>query len=151
LTNNKYERMDRLKAVEREFRVASDAIQLLRVAVVDGRVALPGGTSPRDLDAVRLQLEATFLIRLWAEFETAVRSYYSTLTNNPQIRAIDLINTVAANPKGRALSADARTRVHEVREYRNSLVHDRDEPIAPVTLTDARRRLNSYLGAKLPE
>jgi hypothetical protein len=136
--------MDRLKAVEREFRVASDAIQLLRVAV-DGRVPLPGGTSPRDLDAVRQQLEATFLIRLWAEFETAVRSYYQSyqsLTTNPQIRAIDLVNTVAANPKGRSLSLAARAKIHEVREYRNSLVHDRDDPVPPVTLSDARRRLN---------
>jgi hypothetical protein len=151
VANNRFERIDRLKAVEREFHVVSDAIDRLRVAVVDGHVALPGGTSVRDLNAARRQLEATFLIRLWAEFETAVRSYYDSLTDNPHIRAIDLVNTVAASRRGRAVAAAVRVEVHEVREYRNSLLHDRDELAPPVALSDARRRLNSYLGAGLPE
>ena len=150
---NRFERFDRLKAIEREFHVVWHAIERLRVAVADGRGDLPEGTSGRDLDAARRQIEATFLIRLWAEFETAVRSYYGWLTNDPdpRIRAIDLINTVAASNQGRALSIAARAEVHEVREYRNSQVHDRDDPVPPVALSEARRRLNSYLGAKLPE
>ena len=153
MANNRFERIDRLKAVEREFHVVRDAIDRLRVAVVDGRVDLPGGTSARDLDAAGRQLEATFLLRLWAEFETAVRSYYGWLTNgpDPRIRAIDLINAVAASRRGRAVADSVRVAVHEVREYRNSLVHDRDDPASPVALSEARRHLNSYLGAKLPE
>lgn len=153
MPHDRFERIDRLKAVEREFQVVWDAIERLRVAVADGRVVLPIGTSIRDLDAARRQLEATFLIRLWAEFETAVRSYYGTLTNDPdpRIRAIDLINTVAASRLGRAVADTVRVEVHEVREYRNSLVHDRDDPAPPVALSDARRRLNMYLGGKLPE
>lgn len=153
MASNRFERIDRLKAVEREFRVVSDAIERLRVAVADGRVDLPGGTTTRDLDAARRQVEATFLIRLWAEFETAVRSYYGWLTNDPdpRIRSTDLVNAVAASRKGRALADAERLGVHEVREYRNSLVHDRDDPAPPVALSEARRRLNTYLGAKLPE
>ncbi len=69
------------------------------------------------------------MIRLWAEFETALRSYYNGLKNDPDSRigARDLIDTLAASRRGRALADSARLEVHEVREYRDSLVHDRDE------------------------
>ena len=153
MASSRFERIDRIKAVQREFRVVADAIERLGAAVADGRVALPGGTSARDLESARRQVEATFLIHLWAEFETAVRSYYGWLTNDPEprVRAIDLVNAVAASRQGRALADAERVGVHEVREYRNSLVHDRDDPTPPVPLPEARRRLNTYLGAKLPD
>jgi len=37
-----------------------------------------------------------------------------------------------------------------VRDYRNTLVHARDDPAQPMTITDARHNLNTYL-CKLPE
>jgi hypothetical protein len=153
MASSRYQRIDRLKAIEREFFVVQHAIGRLQVSVADGRADLPGDTSVRDLKAAHRELEATFLIRLWAEFETAVRSYYGWLTNNPdsRIRAIDLINAVNASRRGRGAVDTVRLAVQEVREYRNSLVHDRDEPVPIVTLSEARRRLNTYLGAKLPE
>ena len=82
------------------------------------------------------QLEDTYLIRLWAEFETAVRSFYDSNHQNPtlHIRAVDLINTVAASRRGRAVASKVLAEVHQVRDYRNSLVHDRDDPVSPVTL-----------------
>jgi hypothetical protein len=58
---------------------------------------------------------------------------------------------VAASRRGRAIANTVLMEVHEVREYRNSLVHDRDVPAPPVAHSDARRRLNIYLGGKLPE
>jgi hypothetical protein len=151
--NSRYERIERLKAVEREFHVVRAALEQLQVAVTDGRVVLPGLTSARDLDAARRQIEATFLIRLWAEFETAVLSYYRSLKNNPDlhIRAINLIDAVFASRRRQALADAVRVAVHEVREYRNSLVHDRDDPAPPVAISEARRCLNVYLGGKLPE
>jgi hypothetical protein len=153
MASNRFEWTDRLKAVEREFRVVSNALERLKIALTDGVVVLPDGTTARDLDTARRLLEGTFLIRLWAEFETAVRSYHDCLTHgsNPRIRAVDLINTIGASSTGRAFSMARRQEVHDVREYRNSLIHERDNPAPPVTLSEATRRLNSFLGAKLPE
>jgi hypothetical protein len=153
MANNRFERVDRLKAVEREFRVVSNALEQLEIALRDGRLVLPDQTTARDLDAARRRLEDTFLIRVWAEFETAVRSYHACLTHdtNLGIRAIDLVNTIGAASTGRAFSMARREQVHEVRRYRNSLVHERDDPTPPVAISEATRRLNSFLGAKLPE
>ena len=153
MANNRFERIDRLKAVEREFTVVANALERLKIALNDGSVVLPDGITARDLNTARRQLEATYLIRLWAEFETAVRSYHAWLTPNANlgIRAIDLVNTVGASRIGKALSGKRREKVHEVRMYRNSLVHERDDPTPPVAISEARSRLNSFLGAKLPE
>ena len=54
--------------------------------------------------------------------------------------------------QGRAISEDVRDDVHEVREYRNFLVLERDdqEPPPAIAIEVARRRLNIYL-QKLPE
>lgn len=93
-----FEWFDRLKFVEREFRAVSSAVGDLRNAVRDGKLSAPNRTTLRDLDAAFDRLEPTYLIRLWAEFETAARSYYASLTHDQEsrIRAVDLINTVAA-------------------------------------------------------
>ena len=49
--------------------------------------------------------------------------------------------------RGRAISVDVRDEVHEVRKYRNYLVHERDEldPPDEVRINVARTRLNTLL------
>jgi hypothetical protein len=152
MPHNRYEWIDRLKSVEREHRVVETAIERLRLAVLEGQLPAPDGTTQRDLVAAGKSLEITYLVRLWAEFETALLSYYRFLEGQPEarIRALDLVNTLAAVRRGRAVAGAVRDAVHEVREYRNSLVHERTEPALPVGLVGARRRLNTFL-AKLPE
>lgn len=148
------ELMDRVKGAEREYHAAADAVAHHRLAVRAGEVVLPPMTSPRDLDAAAEQLEPTYLIRMWAEFETALRSYRRHITGDPddRIGTEGLINWTAGIRQGRAISQDVRDDVHEVHEYRNSLVHERDDqdPPAAIPIVVARRRLNTYL-QKLPE
>jgi hypothetical protein len=143
------ELMDRIKGAEREYYAAAHAIVHHRSAVV-----LPPATSPRDLDAAADQLEPTYLVRVWAEFETALRSYRRHIAGDTddRIGTESLINWTAGVRQGRAISEDVRDDVHEVREYRNFLVHERDdrEPPAAIAIDMARRRLNIYL-QKLPE
>ncbi len=93
------------------------------------------------------------MIQLWAELKTALRSRDNWLKNDPDSRigARDLIDSLAASRRGRALADSVRLEVHEVREYRNSPMRDRDEPTRSVAPSDARRRLNSYLRGKLSE
>lgn len=90
-------------------------------------------------------LEATYLIRLFAAFETGLRSYWQSV--RPTVPPVkDLIDSVTAR---REISLDSRDEVHQVREYRNSLVHETDEEIEPVTLADAQSRLSRFF-SKLP-
>ncbi len=152
MPHNRHEWVDRLKFGEREHRVVATAIERLRRAILDGQVPTPDGTTPRDLVAAGESLEMTYLVRLWAEFETALLSYYRFLRGEPEarIRAIDLVTYLAGVRRGRAIADAVRVTDHEVREYRNSLVHERTDSAPPVGLVEARGRLNTFLG-KLPE
>jgi hypothetical protein len=146
MPHNRFEWIDRLKFVEREHRVVATAIARLRLAILEGLVRTPDGTTPRDLVAASENLETTYLVRLWAEFETALLSYYRDLTGDPEahIKATDLVNTLAGVRRGRAIADEVRAAVHEVREYRNSLVHERTDPAPPVGLVEARSRLVTH-------
>ncbi len=151
MPHNLYDWHDRIKAVEREYRALRSAVGRMRRAIIDGAEG-PVNTTVGDLLTANENLEGTYLIRLWAEFETAVRSYYAWLIHDAdnRIGTHDLINTVAGVRRGRAVSEDVRRAVHAVRNYRNTLVHARDDPTQAVAITDARHNLNAFL-CKLPE
>jgi hypothetical protein len=86
---------------------------------------------------------------MWAEFETALRSYRRQITGDldDRISTISLIDWTAGVRQGRAVSEDVRDEVHEVRDYRNYLVHERDdeERQDQVPIDLARKRLNTFL------
>jgi hypothetical protein len=146
-----YDWHDRIKAVEREYQAVRGSVAQMRRAISDG-IGGPTSITVGDLLTAGENLEGTYLIRIWAEFETAVRSYYAWLISDPDTRigTHDLINTVAGVRRGRAIPEDVRRAVHAIRDYRNTLVHARDDPTQPITITDARRNLNTFL-CKLPE
>jgi hypothetical protein len=142
----------RLHGVVAEHRLASLGVGRLLFAVQSGEIGLPSPTDQGDLARTVENLEPTYLVRIWAEFETALRSYRRYHTGNPddQIKAIDLVNWTAALRQGRTVSVTARDLVHDVREYRNLLIHERDDPAPRVAINEARSRLNTLLAAKLP-
>lgn len=101
----------------------------------------------RDLKAAADSLEATYIVRLFAEFEAGLRSYWSIVRpTSPPVSA--LIDAVAARALSRII-ADPSGDVHEVREYRNSLVHEGDDAVKAVSLEESHRRLKLYL-SRLP-
>ena len=141
--------IDRIKGAERECNVITAAITHFTQVVEEKRVGLPFQTSPRDLVTAVENVESTYLIRMWAEFETALRSYRRKFTGNAddRISAIDLVNWTAGVRQGRAIAATTRDEVHEVCEYRNCLVHERDDMDLPepIAISLARNRLNTLL------
>lgn len=146
--------MDLVKGAEREYNAVTRAVAHFRAAIEAGGVMLPPALSPRDFGAAAEQLESTYLIRVWAEFESGLRSYRRHLTGDPDDRMgmEHLVNWTAGVKQGRAISEDVRDEVHEVREFRNFLVHERDvdPPPTAIAIVLARRRLNTFL-QKLPE
>lgn len=134
---------DQIKAAERDCRVVDAAILHYRPAVRSGKAKMPAESSPRDLDAIADHVEATYLIWMWASFETALRSYHEARTGDDRIRAVDLINWAASLGQKLSIPNDIQALVHEVRNYRNTLIHGGSAP--PVSIEQARRRLNTML------
>jgi hypothetical protein len=137
--------IQRIKDVESEFRVVEFATERLTEEVTRDPTILPDPARPRDVGIAAEHLEGTYLVRLFAEFESSLRSYWSTRrSTQPSCR--DLIESMA----GRFGSPGPLTgRVHSVREYRNHLVHEREEVIVRVPLAVARRTLCTFI-ARLP-
>jgi len=138
--------MERIKAVEREFLAARRAVDDLIAALESGTTTLPPNTKVRDVHTMSDNLEGTYLVRLFAAFESGLRDFWTTIKDtSPQAK--DLIDSIAAR---REIPAPTRDNVHEVRVYRNSLIHEPDDDVSPVSLKDARSRLCTFF-ARLPE
>ncbi|GAC1335116.1 MAG: hypothetical protein NVSMB14_02410 [Isosphaeraceae bacterium] len=70
---------ERIKAVEREFLAARFAVERLSAAVVRDPRVLGSGPTPRDLESAVRNLDGTYLIRLFAEFEIGIRSLWKSI------------------------------------------------------------------------
>jgi hypothetical protein len=144
--SRKQQRMGRIRAIEREYRVGLAAANGL-----DERFR----ADPSALDAEQLKfadyrnfrdnLEATYLIRLFAEFEAGLREAWELAfrrTTIPSVR--DLIDSVHAQ---RLLPDAWRDCVHNIRVYRNALVHEGGDDARPVALREACGDLCRFFGA----
>lgn len=140
--------LERIGAIEREFLVARTAVADFVAGLERGTTDLPADTSVRDVNATADNLEGTYLVRLFAAFEAGLRSYWSSIRDTERVRATDLINSIATR---RGVPDDVCDEVHEVRKYRNGLVHEgeSESEAEPVTLATARSRLRTFL-ARLP-
>jgi hypothetical protein len=106
---------------------------LLQAAQRDPGV-LQGDLRYRDITHASERLDGTYVIRLFAEFETGLRLYWDSVRDtNPRTR--DLLNGVAALC---GIPDEQRENAHLVRAYRNSLVHEREEEVEPLPVALAR-------------
>jgi len=143
MQQQQYERLQRIKAVEREFSVVQLSIERLLLQSEQDPRQLPPTWRLRDVRMTSEKLEGTYVIRLFAEFETTLRSCWTTTRGTePPGRARDLLDGTAANRK---IPFDTLSEAHSVREFRNHLVHERDEPGTIISIQAARRRICRYL------
>ncbi len=94
-------------------------------------------------------LEHTYIVRLFAEFETILRTTPRparfrgrSLPNKTR----DLVKRVASDHN---IPDAIRNNADNIRRYRNSIVHDSSESYEAATIEQAVRYLNRYV-AKLP-
>jgi hypothetical protein len=142
-------RIDRIVSVEKEFLAAIDALALLGDKLVgDPSWGDSQGWKQQDARNLSRNLESTYLIRLFAEFESGLRSYWElSLGNLTHPPAKDLLDSVA---RRRSIPQDWLDDVQEVRRLRNSYVHEKDDTEVPIPLVEAKRRLCRYF-SRLPE
>ncbi|MFO0809092.1 MAG: hypothetical protein U0746_10745 [Gemmataceae bacterium] len=130
----------RIVAVEREYtalRLAGDRLD--RDARRNATILDADELTPRDVRDARRSLEPTYLIRVFAVAEAGWRDVwlnYLRRPSHPPTRT--LLDSLAARFRvSQGWLADA----HEVRAYRNSLVHEGREAVTVVPLAAAVQRL----------
>jgi hypothetical protein len=91
-------------------------------------------------------LEATYIIRLFAAFEAALRSYDRAKRRDLSRRtdASVMIDEIGGK-RGRGIQMGIRQRAHDVRLVRNYWAHESNADPGPMTVDAARARLQAYL------
>jgi hypothetical protein len=135
--------LERIKAIERDEHLATRfAVDWLLKKAGSDPTVLQGRLRLRNLQHAAENLDFTYLIRLFAEFETGLRSFWSTFrVTNPPVR--DLIEGVAARSK-RVVPQVTISNAHLVRKYRNLLVHESDEVADVISIDVARSYLCTF-------
>ena len=135
-----------VKDVEREHTALRFTTEHALRSLGEGGVDLEPGLKLADVNRASDRLEGTFIIRLFSEFEVALK----TILRERKVRKIPkdakpLINRVATYFKFSGMILD---NVHAVREYRNKLVHNLVSGIADeerMTIRTATSRLCTFL------
>lgn len=137
----------RIKAVEREYVAMWQAAdRLLEAALADPTILLEN-LRHREIVRASHNLEGTYVVRLFAEFETGVRQYWeANWATYP--KTADLLDGLAARC---GIPDTQRDHAHLVRDYRNSLVHERDEKTEVVPVPLARGYLCRFFSFLPPQ
>ena len=139
--------LSQIKAVEREHQAVQLATDRLLENAGDDPSILEAGLSLRDILSASKKLEGTYVIRLFAEFETGLRSCWTGVRGtDPPSRAVDLINGTAAKQR---IPFDYVDHVHSIRNHRNALIHEREEVGDPIPIGKACEGLYKFF-SRLP-
>lgn len=129
-----------MRSIMREYRIAGVAARDLQARLSADPSALSDEQlRVADFHNFRDNLAPTYLIRLFAEFEAGLREAWSLAfgqTTSPRMQ--DLIDSFAAR---RLIPAPWRAAAHDVRAYRNALVHEGGADAPPIELAEASGRL----------
>ena len=130
----------RIKAVEREYVAMWQAAdRFLEHAQHDPAILLPD-LRQRDIVTASRNLAGTYIMRLFAEFETGARQYWD-VTWGTDVTTYDLFEALAAR---RGIPDTDLANGHRVRDYRNSLVHEREDRPEPLQMAVARKYMCTF-------
>ena len=96
---------------------------------------------PGQMRLARGRLNVTYTVRLYIEFEFALRDYWTSSVRVTQPNMVTLVDSIAAR---RNVPPDWLADTHEVRRLRNDIVHAARQP-RQMTIAQANKRLGRYL------
>ncbi|MHB1033391.1 MAG: hypothetical protein ACYC35_03270 [Pirellulales bacterium] len=147
MPNRRFDWHEHIKDIEGEYRAARIAVDRLKAQVVAAPDLLKDDDRTRAYlrDADR-NLEGTYLVRLFAAFEAALRSYDRAWHNDPNRTesASVLIDSIGGR-RGQGISTAVREGAQAVRLLRNYWAHENEAMPVAMTLAEARARVQKYL------
>lgn len=106
---------------------------------------MPGTLKLVQVKRAALNLEATYIVRLFSVFESVLRQLLPLrMAGSTDRRNVyDLINRAASKWR---ISAAVRDESHRIREFRNGSVHQNASGTSRLLFTEALAGLNQFLG-----
>jgi hypothetical protein len=133
----------RIKEVERQQKTARLAVERLRTQMHrDTSIALRF-PDVRNVTPTLQELDPTYVIRIFAVFENGLRSYWNTEKPGKKPDMKPLMDAIGSRRK---IDYNILKEAHEVRDYRNQIVHQKMKGEAKLsyTMEEVRRRLSLY-------
>ena len=142
----RYVHVEQLKSIRDDFEAARAVMEFVE-AEWDSLQEQPfvRGLSLGQVRTTASRLEATYLIKLFAEFEGILRASLATIRPGRRLRRTPteaLINSVALRLR---IPDYVRDGAHDVRKYRNVLVHPDGEAADAMSFGQAVSLLNHFL------
>ena len=147
------QRIERIVAVAKEHLAAKSAADLLSAQLqADPNYGSSQGWECRDGAAFNDNVDSTYIIRLYAEFEAGLRDYWANHLNRATHPPMfQLLQSLA----DQRIAIDRLEDADAVREYRNFLVHDESNAPPPdmrtFTVVDAKKHLCYFFGRLDPD
>ncbi|HEY7423558.1 MAG TPA: hypothetical protein VH682_04880 [Gemmataceae bacterium] len=146
MPNETLQWLGRIKSVEKEYNATRFATDRLLAETRGDPGILKAAVEIGHITNASKRLEGTYIIRLFAEFETGLKAFLrSTKTKIPG-KAEKLLDRVASKVR---MPDELLKNAHAVRAYRNLLVHDREEELTPIAIRKATSHLCTFFG-RLP-
>lgn len=146
MSRNRDEWLSRIKAVERQHSATRFATDRLLQAIRGDPTILRHTLEPGHIREAADHLEATYVIRLFAEFESGLRHFWQAARpHRRRTRTEHLLDGIAA---ALGIPHELLANAHAVREYRNHLVHEQED-VAPLPIATARGYLCRFF-SRLP-
>ena len=141
--------IEAIRAVAREFDVALASSDALNEAL-DARsdFLTHRRLNHQDLGQFRNNLEATYIIRIFAEFEAVLREFWHARVRKSNPLMSQLIKSIASRQKART---DWYKNADELREYRNDLVHEKTGKCRQFGFAEASQTISRFLSELPPE
>jgi len=147
MAGNVFGWLTRIKDIEREYTAMRAAIDRFLRDLADGARPSPPGIRRGDASRASLRLEGTYVVRLFSEFEQALKDYLEQCKIDVPYLAKNLIDRVASRVKCMSAILD---NVHLVRDTRNQLVHHGEDAGNAMTIRIATSHLCTFL-SRIPD
>lgn len=146
MPSRRFDWHERIKAVENEYKSVRVAVDRLKRELARDPTILIDEPPAASLGAADENLEGTYFVRLFAEFESALRSYERARRGDSTLKtdASTLIDSIGGR-RGQGISDKVRRGAHAVRLVRNHWAHERDAEPRLMTIAGARARLQTFL------
>lgn len=145
--------VQRLRSVQAEYNAASAAISYVNRHWQRQNIPQEvGRLKPGDFVRANENLESTYLIRLYAEFEGILKDHLATnhaTTRVPDKPKVDWLIKRVAQTEDVSVEMALRIKMDALRDYRNSITHHTRHFAPFVSLNDALSSLNTFV-ARLP-
>ena len=146
MPNRRFDWHEHIKEVHGEYKAARIAIDRLKAAFVEAPDILKEDNEARAyLRNADANLEGTYLVRIFAAFEAALRSYDRAQHPDSIYKdASTLIDRIGGR-RGQGISAAVRAGAQAVRRNRNYWAHENDQLPERMSIGEAQARLQTYL------